>query len=255
MNSAPDCSPSGDGDLATADVSPHRSSDWRDGLLEAIQQRDAPRAIQLAQRCVHRYGMQTLESLLEGVQGEEDNPERARDWLLPLLHQPSAALQPSSDPPPPSPRRLEGAPMGLDEAFAPLEIAFPPLTGRVGETLPDDYPTRPSPSPHPPSAPSAPSAIGPVVEEAGASSFPLQNIHGEGMPPHGGPLFDPDLGEREAAPIPTFDLGAASAGPPPSPSKPRKVSGREPLSPPPISPALKPWLVWLPGAVQAMDHQ
>lgn len=146
--------------------------------------------------------------------------------------------------------------MGLDEAFAPLEIAFPPLTGGVGETFPVDHPSRPSPSPHAPSAPpaaSVPSASGPLAEEAGASSFPIQNIQ-EDIPSDGGPLFDPDLGEREAAPIPTFDSGAAAAGPPPSPRKPRKVGRREPLPPPPISPALKPWLVWLPGAVQAMDQ-
>jgi hypothetical protein len=193
--------------------------DWQEALVEAIQERDVPRAIQLAERCVHRYGMDTLETLMERAGGGGANPDAVRSWLLPLLAQPAVA---SPSLPVPSP--LSPAPVALDEAFAPLEVAFPPLTSSLEELPPNDGVPQPPPAPLP----------------------------GTGL---GDPCPTEALEQRAAAPVPTFEVEGLSSGSPPSPRRSRNDDRRSHLSPPPISPALEPWLVWLPGAaVQARSR-
>ena len=192
---------------------------WQEALVEAIHERDAPRATQLAERCVHRYGMDTLNALMERAGGSENTLDAVRSWLLPLLAQPAVAAQsPSLPAPSPSPP----APAALDEAFAPLEVAFPPLTPSPAP------PNNDGPTPPPPA----------VLSQAGAGfeePFPIEALE-----------------QRAAAPVPTFELEGHSGGslPPPPPRRVRSDDRRSShLTPPPISPALEPWLVWLPGAL------
>ena len=61
--------------------------DWQSLLLEAIQHRDATRAVPLAQRCVHRHGMAALEALLERADAVSGQEGEARSWLLAQLRQ------------------------------------------------------------------------------------------------------------------------------------------------------------------------
>lgn len=61
--------------------------DWQPLLLEAIQHRDAPQAVPLAQRCVHRHGMAALETLLERADAGSGQRGEARTWLLAQLRQ------------------------------------------------------------------------------------------------------------------------------------------------------------------------
>jgi hypothetical protein len=67
-------------------------------LLEAIQHRDAPRAVPLAQRCVHRHGMAALEALLERADAVSGQEGAARSWLLAQLKQERAEPVPPSFP-------------------------------------------------------------------------------------------------------------------------------------------------------------
>lgn len=192
--------------------------DWQEALVEAIQKRDDAQARQLAERCVHRYGMDTLDSLMARAGGGQDTPEAVRSWLLPLLAQPAVAQPPSL----PAPSPLPPAPVALDEAFAPLEVAFPPLTPSPAPP-PNDAPSRPSPDPLP--------LPGNGVEDP----FPMEVLE-----------------QRAAAPVPTFESEGHSGGSlPPPPSRRVRNDDRRSrdLTPPPISPALEPWLVWLPGVV------
>jgi len=255
--------------------------DWQELLVEAIQQRDADRAVMLAQRCVHRYGMPTLEALLERAnRAGADVPDGdARTWLLPLLVQPSLAPDPSPAPEVPSEVPLqEQAPpplsAKLDEAFGPLEIAFPPLPMSVVEAPPAvDSQVQPLALPSPPSGafsgglsgesskmrvpseersdepseersdePSEKAGAAPKAQAAGEAPSALE----AGASQIGFPLVEEDLAEEEAAPVPTFEL----QDPPPRQPSPRKVrhgERRGTIPPAPISPALEPWLAWLPG--------
>jgi len=229
--------------------------------VEAIQQRDARRAVILAQRCVHRYGMPTLEVLLERANGVgADAPDgSARTWLLPLLSQPSLAPDPSPTPevhpqeqlPPPLSAKL-------DEAFAPLEIAFPPLPMSRVEVPPAvESQVQPLAVPSLSSGGFSGGLSGEGItslmafseetsedpsEKAGEAQTAL-----EGWEPQTGfPSLEQDLDEEEAAPVPTFEL----QDPPPRQPSPRKVrhgERRGTIPPAPISPALEPWLAWLPG--------
>jgi hypothetical protein len=195
--------------------------DWQEALLEAIQQRDAPRAMQLAERCVHRYGMHTLESVMERAEGLGGDAEAVRSWLLPLLVKPSAVSLPTSLPSPAS----MPAPVALDDAFAPLEVAFPPLSPSPGDLQPKEVPPHPLPEP--------PSLSGTDLEE---------------------PLPGDDLEERTAAPMPTFEVEGQSSGSSSPPRRTRNHDRRGQGSPAPISPALAPWLVWLPGAFESRSR-
>jgi len=189
--------------------------DWQEALVEAIQHRDAPRAIQLAERCVHRYGMPTLDEVMKRAEGLGEDSGAVRSWLLPLLSHPAVA------PPAPSlPSPLPPAPVGLDEAFAPLDVAFPPLSS----SSPEDPPNNSLPQ----ALPDPPSLSGTGFDEP----------------------FLSDVEERAAAPVPTFEAESLSRGSAP-PRRSRTDDSRAHLSPAPISPALEPWLVWLPGAVRA----
>ena len=218
MNPSPFSASSGDGGGTPPDSS-HLVPDWQQALVEAIQQRDAPRAIQLAERCVHRYGMHTLESVMDRAEELGGDAEAVRSWLLPLLAQPAVAQLPPSLP---SPSPLPLAPVGLDEAFAPLEVAFPPLTTSLEDPLPNDGLIHPLPD--------SPSLPGTTSDEP----FP-----GEAME------------ERAAAPVPNFEVEGLSSGSILPLRRSRNDDRRGHVSPAPISPALEPWLVWLPGAVKS----
>lgn len=216
MNSSPFTDSSGDG-LGTPPDSPHTVLDGDEALLEAIKNQDAPRAMQLAERYVHRYGMDALELVMQRADAHGADCEAVRSWLLPLLAKPSSAPLPSSLPSSDLP-----SPVALDEAFAPLEVAFPPLPTSVGDPHPNNVPPQAFPDP--------PSLSGPDFNEP----FPLE-----------------DLENRAAAPVPTFEMEGQSSGPPPPPRRSRKDVKRGHHSPAPISPALARWLVWLPGAFES----
>ncbi len=260
-------------------------SDWQEKLLEAIEQRDAHRAVTLAQRCVHRYGMHTLVTLLEraNAAGADGQDSEARAWLLPLLGQPFPALEPSvtqsspevtestapqpilppdrdhppSTEPDPTPSRAS-----LDEAFAPLEIAFPPLTTVFEEPIQSfDNPAPPAWVPPPASAGVEVGAFGlavPFDQAAPADSLdsgdPVPDETAE--PPDDendvAPIEVP-IEEGEAAPVPTFELDAPSTRQPTS-RKMRSPDRGGSTRPAPISPALEPWLVWLPGAFRSRSR-
>lgn len=243
--------------------------------MEAIQQQDPHRAVILAQRCVHRHGMPTLEALLEranasavgGSQGD------ARTWLLPLLTQPPPT--PDSSESHTLPLEEHGpAPLSakLDEAFAPLEIAFPPLP-IIGEVAPEaEGPSAQAlvhsdpmsavrleeairltdlsleklevPSQEPGQTQTAEEAEG---DQIGKDLLESQTGQVAGDVNEGFQLVGADLAEKEAAPVPTFQLED-----PPlrqrSTRKDRHPERRGSIPPAPISPALEPWLAWLPGA-------
>jgi hypothetical protein len=107
------------------------SQDWPSLLLEAIQQRDASRALDLAPRCVHRQGMGALDTVLARADAASGQEGESRSWLMPLLKQgsPAAATPPapspepafSESPTPPLPTLTDPAP----EAGVSEEVATP----------------------------------------------------------------------------------------------------------------------------------
>lgn len=238
---------------------------WQRELLEAIRQRDAFEAAKLSQRCVHRYGMNTLEELLEQLSEEQGEPPLARDWLLPLLESPlsssSAVLQPSLKEPKENPQPPEFQPRPvvpsdppasakLDEAFAPLEIAFPPLP-KAAETTGEEADESESSG-------SMSTGLRPIAspdEKAIHAEAPTSTPQPQGdgqevldSPSHSLPApsaTDP-LEAEIPAPIPIFQRGYSSEEADLS----RKEDGRSQWSqgipPAPISPELAPWLVWIP---------
>ncbi len=211
-------------------------SDWRADLLDAVQQRDAPRAIILAQRCVHRYGIDVLESLLESVSSPEGDGSDARVWLLPLLLQPTP-LQPSI--PPPS----IAAEANLDAAFAPLEIAFPPLPSVVEDPIQKlgEVQSSQLESEHLQTVPP------PFVSLAGTQpDDPPDEWRSESMSalqasPEPSEAADPSI----AAPIPRFEGDGVSDQRSFALPKERRQAKRAFSRPAPISPALQPWISWL----------
>lgn len=218
MNASPFSASPGDGGGAPPDPQ-HLMPDWQEALVEAIQQRDSSRAMQLAERCVHRYGMHTLETVIDRAEGLGGDVEHVRSWLLPLLAQPAVAPLPPSLP---SPSPLPPAPVGLDEAFAPLEVAFPPLSPSLEDPRPND---------------------GPIQTLSDPPSLPATALDE--------PFSSEAMEERAAAPVPTFEVEGLSNGSIPPPRRSRNDDRRGHVPPAPISPALEPWLVWLPGAVQS----
>jgi len=218
VNLSPQSDSSDDGvGVGTPPDSPHTVPDGQEALVEAIQQQDALRAVQLAERYVHRYGMDALELLMQRADAHGADGEPVRSWLLPLLAKPSGAPLPSSLPSSDLP-----APVALDEAFAPLEVAFPPRPTPVGDPHPNNVPPQTFPDP--------PTLSGPGFDEP----FPLE-----------------ELENRAAAPVPTFEVEGQSSGSLPPPRRSRKDDKRGHHSPAPISPALARWLVWLPGAFES----
>lgn len=248
-------------------------SDWQGALLEAIQQRDASRAVLLAQRCVHRYGMPALEALLERANEVWAENGAARDWLLPLLTQPSSPPEPIH----PAPAQLETispplpAATRLDEAFAPLEIAFPPLLMGGAAVVQQLVPQEPE------RADVAPDVLegveekgaGEAADNANAGEPPAQaeplspriQVWGEQVPPSQAALPStadtPDLANEEPR-LEPFEAIAARPLPPfapdipleaqPSEKRVRYPGRRATNRPAPISPELERWLVWLPCA-------
>ncbi|MFN5465148.1 MAG: hypothetical protein ACK40D_03135 [Cyanobacteriota bacterium] len=251
--------------------------DWQALLLEAIQQRDAPQAILLAQRYVHRYGMKALDTLLEKVKGESGQDGDARDWLLPLLihpfpqqeplpmpgetaeadcsHLEFPATQASTHPLPVEELQPPSRPaISLDEVFAPLEIAFPPLPEaglEPEQVLAHQEPLAVAVSP------------GGPLAHGGSDQEPDQAIVqanlGEDQDP-AEPVDDPSpldsLEVAVAAPVPAFQLEEPTPRQPPahrarhSESSERRASRR----PAPISPALAPWLAWLNDAGRSLPR-
>jgi hypothetical protein len=214
-------------------------SDWRAELLDAVQQRDAPRATMLAQRCVHRYGIGVLESLLESVSPSEGEDSDARAWLLSLLQPPP--LQPTTPPPSPAPSIAAG--VNLDEAFAPLEIAFPPLPTAVEDPPPrlDDLQSAQLESEHLQADPP------PLVSLAGTDE--LVSLQPDAPPDEWRPeslsALQASPEPSEAAPIPRFDGDGVSEQRSFALPKGRRQGKRAFSRPAPISPALEPWISWL----------
>jgi hypothetical protein len=235
---SPSSSSSGEPDLPK--VTESSPSDWRADLLEAVQQRDVPVATMLAQRCVHRYGIGVLESLLESVSPPEGDDSDARAWLLSLLLQPPP-LQPST--PPPTPAPSVAAEVNLDEAFAPLEIAFPPLPTAVEDPTPrlDELQTAQLESEHPQTDPP------PLVSLAGTEEL-LSLLHDD--PPdewrsESVSALQVSPEPSDAAPIPRFDGDGVSEQRSFALPKERRHGKRAFSRPAPISPDLEPWVSWL----------
>jgi hypothetical protein len=259
-------------------VSQPAPTDWQALLHEAIQRRDASQAVLLAQRYVHRYGMKALDSLLETARGEHGQDGNARDWLSPLLTHPSpqrdtlpipaatadadssARQSPATQasrstpsvekPQPPSPPAIS-----LDEVFAPLEIAFPPLPEagfEAEQVLVHQEPLQRAVSP------------GGDAAEAGGDQEPdqamVQVTLGEDQdlaePPPDDPSPLESLEVAVAAPVPAFQLEASTQRQP-SAHRARHFEGSEKRGsrrPAPISPALAPWLAWLNDAGRSLPR-
>lgn len=196
----------------------------------------------LAQRCVHRYGIDVLESLLESVSPPEGDDSEARAWLVPLLLQPPPF---QATTPPPSAAPSIAAEVNLDEVFAPLEIAFPPLTSVVGDPTPNlgELQSAQLESEHLQVDPS------PLVSFAG-SEEPLslqpdewrsESVSALQTSPEPSEAADPS----EAAPIPRFEGDGASDQRSFALPKERRQGKRAFSRPAPVSPALERWISWL----------
>lgn len=259
-------------------VSQPSPTDWQALLLEAIQQRDASQAVALAQRYVHRYGMKALDTLLEKARGEHGQDGDARDWLLPLLTHPfpqrdtlpippatadadcstrqSPATQASTSSPsvekpqPPSPPVIS-----LDEVFAPLEIAFPPLSEagfEAEQVVVHQEPLQRAVN------------SGGDAAEAGGDQEPVQAMvqvtpasdEQLAEPPADDPSPLESLEVAVAAPVPAFQLEVSTQRQPPA-QRARHSEGSERRGsrrPAPISPALAPWLAWLNDAGRSLPR-
>lgn len=333
--------------------------DWKASLLEAIHVRDAPLAISLAKRCVHRFGMRRLDALLEEAAAASGHQEDPRSWLLPLLNtpasqaeapperpsrpaaapktvaaspapaaadssadvaslgseapaQPSAspamavpseqggAHKPAASPDPPShqPSRMERpafarAPLpmqALDEAFAPLEIAFPPLPAIDADRSPSAEADRLPPAertriaPHPPAArPTSTTAPQPrpessvvaelerddhSLEPADTAADPAADTAADGGPDvrlqpttaHPDRLVEASVSaelpgdEGLAAPMPAFLPQQDPSRMRPARSRPSAKEGRVQSNPAPIPSGLERWMVWLPGLFRSQDR-
>lgn len=219
--------------------------DWQELLLEAIRQRNTQQALVVAQRYVHRFGMNAFEALLDSVVRADNTNDDPRTWLVPLLMQPST---PRVGPPQPPAGQLSShkAPdndsaASLDAAFAPLEIAFPPLPApalSVGASGMEAI----SHSQHP-------------VEELKAPLAGLDLQPGESLEATAGdepvPASDESTPlqvseDTEATSPPTIGLDDEKESPPYA-NKPREFERRVGERPAPIPPELEPWLVWLHG--------
>jgi len=144
--------------------------EWQSLLLEALRQRDAPKAVALAQRCVHRYGMETLETLLKHADGATGEDGQVRTWLFLLLKQESAGIAPppvASDPLHSGPPPAASAPLGRlrlpgDQGQA---MGTPPLESHPPDSPQPDRPLEAT-SPAEPgaerTAPAAPANIAPL---------------------------------------------------------------------------------------------
>lgn len=285
--------------------------DWRTLLLEAIQQRDASRAIVLAQRCVHRQGMATLERLLDQAAAAEGQDGEARTWLLHLLSQgvpPSEAPPsppeplspsphplamesqpsqlpdteaPSTDQVDPDPRSIQTAPpasasgpvaasvaaplspsapdpafatAALDQAFAPLEIAFPPLPQIDRRESLGPAPAKLDPVP-PPSfsvseaKESRSSLVAAPLEEKGeVRAEALQGPEPVSDDPR--PLLDDLEAGAAAAPVPSFHVDSPIAREPVSLTS-SLLPDPAAEAPPPGRNVLESWRAWLPGAFRS----
>jgi hypothetical protein len=329
--------------------------DWQAPLLEAIHQRDVQKARFLAQRSVHRHGMQALETLLDRANVAKGSDGDDRTWLLLLLRQDQpepAALQPESaaSQPEPAPSQPEPAPAisaaaaeqsgqeresallewgpepvreldsgsmleadpisahltqpdggqnpvqpdegsadctipsfaepfpsspsptsptassVLDQAFAPLEIAFPPLPSadrKNSVTAPaiTAAPSRPSLGDGDPIAFNALEEEDnkKKEEEGGGPSEALAFSQFSTAPSERGPeldhpsLIDDFAPNGVAAPVPNFQVeGSSTAEPLSRPPSPHLESTTEVA--PSASPTLAGWRAWLPGAFRTRQR-
>lgn len=194
----------------------------------------------LAQRCVHRYGIGVLETLLESVSPPEGDDSDAQSWLLPLLLQPPP-LPPTKAPPSPAPSIA--AEVNLDEAFAPLEIAFPPLPTAVEDPTPrlDDLQSAHLESEHPQAYPP------PMLSLAGTEEplSPQPDDPPDEWRSESVSALQASPEPSEAAPIPRFEGDGVSDQRSFALPKGRRQGKRAFSRPAPISPALEPWISWL----------
>jgi hypothetical protein len=227
------------------------SQDWPALLLEAIQQRDAPRALAFALRCVHRQGMGALDAVFERADGAGGQDGDARSWLLPLLKQASPVVVPSpapsapSIPPPrPTPPAAPAAPAGgaAVAATAPLAEALP-IAAEVSPS-PIAEASPPQPEPSPPIAEPSPASPDPVATDLPWSSLPFADSPPASVPPTperdtapagvtASAALDQAFAPLEIAfpPLPTFErTGADSAAV--STASPVPPAGSAPVSAP-----------------------
>ncbi|MEB3260711.1 MAG: hypothetical protein VKP63_08810 [Cyanobacteriota bacterium] len=152
------------------------SSDWQSVLLEAIQQREASKAVTLAQRCVHRRGMATLLTLLDHADaaGEADAGSQggAKAWLLLLLKDAEQAPQAITAPPPrPAEQPRDRDPVRAGPKSPGVPPSVPPPAVALEAALPAD-PLPPLPIP----------PASPVVEPV-TPSIPLPRLDSPANPP------------------------------------------------------------------------
>lgn len=194
----------------------------------------------------------------------ESSPAESSPAPSPPAPEPSQASTLASAPAP----RSATATAALDQAFAPLEIAFPPL-----------------PSPDPPQeGDRGPRAPAPVTPFAVASTIPPAKVPSEppaaqtwaapddlDAPAETVAVVDPDdrvdpevsfdtdqLGlsynvdlAPAAAPVPTFDGSTAGERAPFASRRERKAEVSPESEPPPASKSLESWRAWLPGAFRS----
>ncbi len=329
------------------------SQDWSSLLLDAIQKRDAPRALVVALRCVHRQGMGALDSVLDRADAASGEGSDARSWLLPLLKQGTPAVSPLPTPseqptspllstpspapsdavavsptaplteqipkaesplpesdsphsssvtftsdtawpsapfyappalarasdPPPSVKEEEprGAAVSaaLDQAFAPLEIAFPPLPTPERMAAPSLAASTPS-SPAPPSFPAPfqgpsvrhepsktrePAEIGEPSEIRAPSAPFLASDREDNVDAVGG--VDPssahehlldDCPKGHAAPVPTFQVEASDDSASRPSRKPRRSEPEAADEKGPAPRTLDTWRAWLPGPFRSRSR-
>lgn len=167
-------------------------------------------------------------------------------------------------PPAESPPSRPSASSALDQAFAPLEIAFPPLPS---------LDRKESVAAHPmPAVPTVqwareehPTSSDKVEDEGGESEadFAIPNTATTGIPTAAPEpelkleppsLIDNYTSHAVAAPVPKFQVEGSGAGePPPRHNKPQPESSLE-VDKSAASPSLAAWRAWLPGAFRTRQR-
>ncbi|MEB3335532.1 MAG: hypothetical protein VKP70_11180 [Cyanobacteriota bacterium] len=194
--------------------------DWSTLLLDALQRRDAARAVVLAQRCVHRQGMATLDALLERADGSAGQEGEARAWLSLLLKEgsPSSQGSPSSKGSPrvESPGTLDSpVSVGAAPAYAPPQA--PPHSPEAPPHPPEGPPpleSLPSQAKTPPAGPPPPTqALDQAFAPLEIAFPPLPNLDAPSERERGqDELATPDSFPDHASRLPAGDSAEPAAG-------------------------------------------
>ena len=147
--------------------------------------------------------------------------------------------------------RSASASAALDQAFAPLEIAFPPLPA-----LDRQEPREPSAA----SFPAPPLSLSPThfpeplelsrgEDQEGADAAEAMLIERE--KPDQGTLLDDFKAGAAAAPVPTFQVDRPADRAPAASRKSRQSDKPAQQEQAPVSRALEAWRAWLPGAFRS----